>query len=126
MNNFSKLTAIFFALMLSYVSIKVNYEKSHPATLWNAGDERPSSYLSETPLQDIFCLQRQPEQVVNPVNSFPAPNTNLKDSPTVFAGSSLSVELRIQSIASQYLSHSQEIHRSLTIGDIIFPFDYFW
>lgn len=130
MSNFSKLTAIFFAIMLSYVSIsKDNYEKSLPVSFQGTGTERSSasfSEVSEAPLQDIFCLQRHIEHVVNPVNSFPAPTSNLKDHPGVFSGISFSIESRIQSIASQYLSHSKEIDRSLTISDIIFPFDYFW
>lgn len=127
MSNLSKLTAIFFAILLSYVSIhQDNYEKPLHTTFQGAGEERAPAYFSEIPLQDVFCLQRQIEHVVNPVNSFPAPTSNLKDHPGVFSSISFSIESRIQSISSQYLSHSQEIHRSLTIGDIIFPFDYFW
>lgn len=128
MSNFSKLTAILFAIMLSYVSIsKDNYEKTLPATFQHAGGERSQSSFSEIALQDIFCLQRQIEHVVNPGNNFPAPvSNNLKHYPDAFSGHSFSIESRIQGIASQYLSHSKEIHRSLTISDIIFPFNYFW
>lgn len=124
MSNLSKLTVLLFAVALSFVSIstdsyvKVTDIKHHGI----GGDNSPSHSFSDFELS-TFCLFRSVEHVSQSVNNFPTPNS--KRSWNGSLGASFSIEVRLQTIALQYLLHSKKINRSLAIRDIIYPFHSF-
>lgn len=124
MSNMFRTVIFFFAVTLAYIGVS-NY--SYPSLLFtplqqteNAGS--PVS-LSKKKI-NFFYLHRQTENVVNPVNYFPTPD--LKNSPKDISGYALANEAKIGNILSCYFAYSLFISRSLSIGDIIFPFHYFW
>jgi hypothetical protein len=123
MSNFSRLAVFLYAVVL-FISISGgNYGKLLPVNYQGLEGENSSSYFSENKL-NAFCLFGTGESLVKTVHSFPNPDS--KQFPNYFHSRSFSNEERIQNVVSEYLLHSKEINRSLTIRDIIFPFHYFW
>lgn len=124
MGKLSKLAFLFCLLLFSVTGAG---QETH-ATLsqpWIQGieDENASGYFSEGRLNG-FGLHSSGEHVFSTGSSFSAPDLH-KQSPT-FRARSFSAEARLQSYALQYLSYAKKIHLSLEVGDIIFPFHYFW
>jgi hypothetical protein len=125
MGKLLKFVLLSFAIVLSFGSAGEGQGVAVPDTSFqNVHDAYAQSYRSVGKLNKIYCLHRSCEIVVNPANNFPVPGS--KKNQDNFFNRWFSVELWIQNIASQYLSHAKGIQRSLTIADIIFPFHYFW
>lgn len=124
MGNFLKTVIILFAVMLSYFGIS-NY--SFPSLLTTSlqqSENAASSSSFSAKKINLFYQHRQTENVVNPLNYFPTPD--LKNSPKDVSGNTLSIEAKVENIISCYFAYSLIISRSLSTGDIIFPFHYFW
>lgn len=124
MSNKYKTTALFFAAMLFILSICTqNYGLLPASHLQNAQSENSVSYFS-TEKPDLLFLNRQEERVVYSVKNLPVPS--LKNYPNCINCNSLSLEGRILSINSGYLSYCVIVDRCLANGDIVFPFHNFW
>lgn len=110
--------------MLIFLSISTeNYGLLLTSHLQNAQSENSDSYFS-TEKPDLLFLYRNDERQVNSVRNLPVPS--LKNHPNDFHYNSLSLEIRILSINSGYLSYSVIVDRNLTNSDIVFPSHYFW
>jgi hypothetical protein len=124
MSKVTKTTGLFFATMLIFLSISTeNYGLLLTSHLQNAQSENSDSYFS-TEKPDLLFLYRNDERQVNSVRNLPVPS--LKNHPNDIHYNSLSLEIRILSINSGYLSYSVIVDRNLTNSDIVFPFHYFW
>jgi len=124
MSKVTKTTGLFFAAMLIFLSISTeNYGLLLTSHLQNAQSENSDSYFS-TEKPDLLFLYRNDERQVNSVRNLPVPS--LKNHPNDIHYNSLSLEIRILSINSGYLSYSVIVDRNLTNSDIVFPFHYFW
>lgn len=55
-----------------------------------------------------------------------APSTNYRERADLLPVSFFALEVRLQHAVSHYILFSKNIALSLTSGDIIFPFQYFW
>ena len=124
MSKLSKFSAILFAIMLSFVSISRDHYEPLLTTVIPGTDGEHHTYFSEKNFSDVFCSHRQADHAVSPVNQLPAPGSKIH--PTDFSEGLFSIELRIRSITSLYLSNSEKIYPGLAVSDIIFPFHYFW
>lgn len=124
MSKVTKTTGLFFAAMLIFLSISTeNYGLLLTSHLQNAQSENSDSYFS-TEKPDLLFLYRNDERQVNSVRNLPVPS--LKNHPNDIHYNSLSLEIRILSINSGYLSYSVIVDRNLTNSDIVFPSHYFW
>lgn len=124
MSKVTKTTGLFFATMLIFLSISTeNYGLLLTSHLQNAQSENSDSYFS-TEKPDLLFLYRNDERQVNSVRNLPVPS--LKNHPNDIHYNSLSLEIRILSINSGYLSYSVIVDRNLTNSDIVFPSHYFW
>lgn len=124
MSNFLKLPVLLFALVLCLAGTsKDNYRKLLDAPFKGILDNHSSSY-AEDQLNILFCLLPSGENITSSGNHLPP--SGAKNNSNDFSSGSFSLELKIRNIALQYLLNSREIYRALTIGDIIFPFHYFW
>ena len=124
MSKVTKTTGLFFAAMLIFLSISTeNYGLLLTSHLQNAQSENSDSYFS-TEKPDLLFLYRNDERQVNSVRNLPVPS--LKNHPNDIHYNSLSLEIRILSINSGYLSYSVIVDRNLTNSDIVFPFHSFW
>ena len=125
MRNFLKFIVILFAGMLSYGSISGDFNEKLPATDQRETGEKPfSSSIRESSLVEAFCLHQPLENLVNPLNHFPRPES--KYHPLSWGLAVAAVETGIRNIAAQYLSSSGVKPLGLAVSDIIFPFHYFW
>ena len=125
MGKLSRLVLFLLAIVPLFTGIReANFVVVPPVPFQEINEEHTGSYLSERELTKTFCLHRFTGNVVHSVNNLPAPDSKTHSNHFLFA--SVSFEKRMQNIASQYLLHSKEIDQSLSIGDIIFPFHYFW
>ena len=123
MSKVSKFIVLFLALLLSCVSIKFNNSSQFSsAESQKKGDGTSASFSLENKLI-LFCLQRQNENTVNPATNFPPPvfRNHFND----YISHKLYFELKLINIALQYILNSKEIIRSLSIRDIIYPFQFF-
>jgi hypothetical protein len=119
MSNFSRVVIILFAVILSYSGVSnSSYQSLQP--IEDAGSS--SSFAIKK--INLFYLHRQGENIINPVNYFPTPNLN--NPPNDVLGHALSNEAKIRNVISRYFACLLTITRSLSTGDIIFPFHYFW
>lgn len=125
MSNIAKFVVILFAIGFSYIGIgKDIYSPLLTTSFHCAEEELYASAVLESRINDIIYLHRSGENVINPTNKLPTPNS--KNHPNDFLSASCSLESGIRQLTLQYLSHAREIHRSLTVSTIIFPFHYFW
>lgn len=124
MSKLTKLALLYLVLVLSIAGTgKDPYADLLQTTIRELGEESSSSYLSESK-PNVYGIHSTFEHVVSQTNSFPSPPA--KNHPNSFWARSFSIEAGLQSFALQYLSYARKIHLSLSIGDIIFPFHYFW
>lgn len=125
MSNFLKIIVILFAGMLSYGSISRDLNEQLLSTSsMEAEGESSYSSIAELSLVKSFCLHQSLENLVNPLNHFPRPES--KYNSPAYGPAASPVELKIRNAAIQYLSHSKRVSLGLVISDIIFPFHYFW
>lgn len=125
MNNLSKYFGIFFVLMLALISISKEYhEVVLPVTVQEKADFPPSSQVLAKQLNDIYWVQQQTGQLVSTSNSYPVPDSKINS--YNFLKGSFSLEQRIGSQTTTYLSYSRKIFPSYAAAAIIFPFHYFW
>jgi hypothetical protein len=87
------------------------------------GEDDSRTGLSQGSQIKFEFLHRSGDSIVSPVNNSPAPHPN---NTLGFLNARQSLELRIQSSATQYLLLAKTICLSLAGSDIIFPFHYFW
>lgn len=124
MSNLLKISGILLALMFSLAGISGDHHAGLLTSVQAAADnDQLTVHLTEKGLNDALCLQQQSELLVSPINSLPAPGSKIN--PDSFLRGSFSAELRMQSIATQYLVRAGKIYPSLRVGVIIFPFHYF-
>lgn len=125
MNSLSKYFGIFFALVLGLTSISKEYhEVVLPVAVQEKADFPASSQVLAKQLNDIFCVQQQTGQLVSTSNSYPVPDSKI-NSYNLLKGS-CSLEQRIGSLSTTYLSFSRRIFPSYAATAIIFPFHYYW
>jgi hypothetical protein len=124
MTNANKTISLFFAAMLFMLGICTQeYCLLLTSQPQNAQVENSRSYFS-TEKPDLLFINRHEERVIYSIKNLPGPN--LKSLPNYVSCNSLSLEERILSINSWYLSYSEIVDRSLSNSDIVFPFHYFW
>lgn len=125
MGKLSKLAFLSLILVLSFVGTG---KASHAGLLHTAAsqgvEEKDALYYFSESRLDVYGLHSSYEHVVSPVSSFPVPD--LKNQSTTFRARSFAVEAMLQTYALQYLAYANKIALSLEVGDIIFPFHYFW
>jgi hypothetical protein len=124
MSNKYKAIALFFSVMLFFLSTCTQYDwllLTSPQQ--NTKSENSDSYLS-TDKPDIIFLSRQEERVVYSHKNLPVPG--FKNYPSDNHSYSLSPEVRILSLNSGYLSYCGTIYGYLKNIDIVYPFHYFW
>lgn len=124
----SKLSKLAFLSLILLLSFAGTGKGSHAGLLYGTDcqgvtKEGLSYYFSDNSLND-FGLHSSYEHVPSPGISFPAPDH--KNQSTTFRGCSFAIEARLQTFALQYLAYAKKMHLSLEVGDIIFPFHYFW
>ncbi|WP_299825356.1 hypothetical protein [uncultured Pontibacter sp.] len=114
-------------LLFSLVFACAGTSEGSDAKVFAAVKEVKAKHSPESLSGDKFHtppgLQRAEENLIVQNNS-PAPPSK-SQSNSLFAYLHAH-ELKLQSIATLYILFSKDIHRSLTSGDLIFPFHYFW
>ncbi len=125
MSSFSRFSAIFFAVVLTSISIsKHYYGELLNIRLQGAAAGHHQSELTEKILNDAFCIYQKGEQVLSSVTNLPAPHSKIFSD--LFLYASIAAEQRMQNIGAQYIFKVKKINPGLSIGAIIFPFHYFW
>jgi len=123
MSNLSRYFIISFAIVLLYTGISKDYcNRLLTSTNKNADTEYSFIYSSENG-NNLFCLHRQGENLVNFANNFLFPN--LKKISNLSDGNSFAIELSIFNNIHQYFAYSKIIQISLPIQLIIFPFHFY-
>jgi len=124
MSNLYKTAALFFSVVLLYISIySENYNRLFASRIQNSQCENLSPYFAiENP--NLYFPNRQGEGFLKSIKDLPVSNfrTNSND---LYTGN-LSPEIRKLYSSSQYLSYFGIIYPSLTNCDKVFPFHYFW
>lgn len=124
MSKLTKLAFLYLVLLLSVAGTgKDPYADLLQTTIRDFEEVSSFSYFTESK-PNVYGLHNTFENVVSQSNSFPSPHG--KNHPASFWARSFSIESGLQSFALQYLSYTRTIQLSLSIGDIIFPFHYFW
>jgi hypothetical protein len=124
MNRLSKLIALIFAVLLSYVSIyTVDYGHYLTSQIHQDRSGDPASAFS-TEKPELLFLNRQEGRFVRAIKNLPV--THLKTPVINFCSAKLSSGLVALKINLEYLLYPVTIYRNLKNSDIIFPFHYFW
>jgi hypothetical protein len=124
MSYFYKTSSMFFAAVLFFLNICTqNYSLLPSLHLQNTQSENSVSYFPAEKTGLLF-LTRQEERDVYSIKNLPVPIQ--KNHTNYINCNSLSLEGRILSINSGYLSYALIVDRSLANSDIVFPFHYFW
>ncbi len=125
MNTGLRLVALFFAVLLFYLSVSFGSTASFvQVNVQHDTESRHSTTCISLEKSNFLGFSRQSEQFFNLVNKFQ--EDHLKFRPGNYLSFGLSSELKRLSAISQYLSYSRILYSSLEIKDIIFPFHYFW
>jgi hypothetical protein len=124
MSNFSRAVIILFAVILSYSGVSNSSYQSLLFTSLQPIEDAGSSSSFAIKKINLFHLHRQGENIINPVNYLPT--SDLNNPPNDVSGHALSNEAKIRNVISRYFACLLTITRSLSTGDIIFPFHYFW
>lgn len=120
----SKISGVFFILILLVLSIKWGDYNVLKSQLHSSGPENPD-YCSSTSKLDLFFLNHHPEErAFFSDNNLRTPV--LKEHLTDTKFDPLSLEKRIFSVSSGYLSYSVRLQPSLTNVEIIYPFHSHW
>jgi hypothetical protein len=124
MNKVRKITGLFFAALLFSLSIVTEHSGLRLASNLQKSHSESSDIFFSGEKTDFFFLYRNNERQINsfknlPVNSFKGHQSEINCN-------SSTPETRLLTINSRYISYSAIIDRSLSPGDIVFPFHYFW
>ena len=117
---------LFFVSLLSFAGIEESFCESsvYPESSVKASpNDKEAGYSQSEQLRFQF-LHKVGETLVGAMGSVPASGS--KHSTFGFLCAGRSLEQRLQITAARYLLWSKGISRSLTTGDIVFPFHYFW
>jgi len=124
MRTITKILVLFWvAILVSLSVVTTNYSSIDNYKNQNSGFQNFAQHsFAETPFDFYFTSKNSTS--VSPINNEPVPN--LINCINNFSSFGFIPELRIMNIFSQYFSYSKIIHQSLSKGDIVFPFNYFW
>ncbi len=124
MSKGSKISGLFFIALLLFLSIRSgNYGFLLTSQLQSSQTENLDSYLSAGEL-DLFFLNCHEERSIFSSDNLPIPC--LKKHLNDLNFDPLSLEKRILSVSSDYLTYSGRLQRSLTNVEIIYPFHSHW
>jgi hypothetical protein len=124
MSRLSKIIALIFAVLLSYISIHTAdyslYLTSHLHDI--TSDNTGSVFSSEKP--ELLFLNRQEGKFVKTLKNLLV--NNIKTHVINFYSDKLLSDFKVLRISREYLSYPVTVYRNLKNCDIVFPFHYFW
>lgn len=125
MNTGLRLIALFFAVLLFYLSVSFGSTASFVhINLRHDTESRNSTTYFSVEKSNFLGLTRHADSLFNLVGKFQ--EEPFKFRPGNYLSFALSSEIKRLNGISKYLSYSSILCSSLEIKDIIYPFHYFW